>query len=155
MEFQRSLTLAGETLTKKRQPKGCLFNLRTLKVGLLVPSFWLFPGPPSSRLVSRFRTRICSCIGLPRHSTFDSFPSSSKCSCCSVDPLALLFFATGSAFASTAPDYWRSLGAPFAGRLSTSELAGAEAFASSLTLSLAARITKCFFCNQIAKNPTT
>jgi hypothetical protein len=54
----------GESHTKKAADGGFL-NIEDAKVGLLVSFFWLFPVPPSLRLVSRVQTRICSCIGLP------------------------------------------------------------------------------------------
>ena len=82
-----------------------LFRFEDAEVGLLVPSSWLFPGLPSSRLAFRFQARICSCIGLPWHSVSGSFPSSPVRSFRSVEPLARLAFPSGSAFASTAPDY--------------------------------------------------
>ena len=95
----------GRFQAKEKAARGLPFQFEDAKVGLLVPSSWFFPGPPSSRLASRFQTRICSCIGLPGIALSGSFPSSPARSHCSVDPLALFAFPTGSAFASTAPDY--------------------------------------------------
>ena len=130
-DAQRSIAGSEAASTKKAAWGGCFFEYEDAMVGLLVPSSWFFRFPPSLQSASGFQTRICSCIGLPRHSAIDSFPSSSMRSFHSDGQFALTIFASGSAFMRPPPPNTdRASVLRLAGRLSASELAGAEAFAS-------------------------
>ena len=109
--------------------------LRTLKVGLLVPSSWPFPGQLALRRPFRFQARICSCIGLPWHSRYAAVPSAA---CRSRRDLSGFRRPPRQRVLPLRPPppITDRTSASFAGRLSTSELAGAEAFASSSILAM-------------------
>ena len=139
---------------KKRRCRNTAFSdLRTLEVGLLVPSSWSFSGPPASRPVSRFQSRSCSCIGLPWHSAIGSFRVPRRVpappSVSSRSPLSQPVLPS-----RPPPPVLIEPRCSEAGRLSTSELAGAEAFASRSILLSNREIAKCFFCNQVRGKST-
>ena len=133
----------GHRKNKKKPPCGGFFKFEDAKVGLLV-SFLAFL---QIRNLSTTYLNPSSNLFLYRatwHSTPDSFRVPRECSCNSTDLLSLLDFAPGSASCVHRPQHWRRLGPPFAGRLSTSELVGVEAFASRCNVFLSSRKTKCF-----------